>query len=207
MNALALQNLYSDHVTFDPDGCLTYRSSLPECRGTLALQNLSRVKDGKVHTIQGARIKHISDNMKKMAKKNALQNLAWLGENGNVHTVQQPNDGTMLLGATRPDALQNLDLADAYLAWYKKILNYANSPQARNAYIQWFDDNIDIANHLARGQNQEGFHDIANAGIHALGAFKDFVDTPAEYDVSPTLQNLWGACQCFRDQCPCATYI
>ena len=113
MNALALQNLFSDHVTFDPDGCLTYRSSLPECRGTLALQNLSRVKDGKVHTIQGARIKHISDNMKKMAKKNALQNLAWLDEDGNVQTVQQPNDGTMLLGATRPDALQNLDLADA----------------------------------------------------------------------------------------------
>ena len=83
--------------------------------------------------------------------------------------------------------LQNLDLADDYLALNKKILNFYNSPEARNAYIQWFDDNIDIGNKLARSQNKEAFHGIADAGIHALGAFKDFVDTPSEYDVSPAL--------------------
>ena len=65
------------------------------------LQNL-RVKDGRVHTIQGAKIQHISDALKK-AKKNTLQNLAWLDADGNVHTVQQPNDGSRLLGATYPE--------------------------------------------------------------------------------------------------------
>ena len=168
----------------------------------LGLQNLAWLgEDGKVHTVKqpenGPRLigssaprfspedLNIPITIADCTKGPCLQNLAWLDADGNVQTVAQPNDGTRLLGATRPDGLQNLDLADAYLAWNKKVLNYANSPEARNAYTQWYDDNINIANNLARGQNKEGFHGIADAGIHALGAFKDFVDTPAEYDLSP----------------------
>ena len=36
-----------------------------------------------------------------------LQSLAWIGADGQVHTVKQPENGVPMLGAARP-ALQNL---------------------------------------------------------------------------------------------------
>ena len=116
-NAVALQNLNSPFRNYcknNPGRCssLNLQNLLCPSPDRLkeliflqnleqdGLQNLVRVKDGRVHTAQGAKIKFVSDALAKKANKNALQNLAWLDANGNVHTVQQPNDGTRLLGAT-----------------------------------------------------------------------------------------------------------